>query len=231
MSKTLLTCALIGAAGLASAASAQDTLANWTFEVSIPSTAGPHMAEAGVNAAISAATGLHASGATAYSNPVGNGSNESFSSNNWQVGDYYQFTTSTVGYEALTITWDQTSSSTGPRDWSLAWSTDGSSFTPFLDYQVLQNGLAPNANWSSVTNQPAYTLGPQSLPGALENQATIYIRMVQRTNLSMGGVNPVATTGANRVDNVIIQGELVPAPGAAALIGLGGLLAARRRRA
>lgn len=38
-------------------------------------------------------------------------------------------------------------------------------------------------------------------------------------------------TGNNRLDNVTINGTLVPAPGAFALLGLGGLAAARRRRA
>lgn len=229
MSKMKLTCALIGAAGLASAAHAQDTLANWTYEVSIPATAGPFAAEAGVFAGASMSSGAHVSASTVYSNPVGNGTAESFSSNFWAVGDYWQFTTSTVGYEALTLTWDQSSSNTGPRDFSLAWSTDGSTFTPFHDYSVLANA-APNPVWTSGTYQPMYTMGPLSLPSALENQATIYIRMVQRTSISANG-GTVATSGASRVDSVKIEGEYVPAPGAAALIGLGGLLAARRRRA
>lgn len=39
-----------------------------------------------------------------------------------------------------------------------------------------------------------------------------------------------STSGNNRLDNVTISGTLVPAPGTAALIGLGGLVATRRRR-
>lgn len=38
-------------------------------------------------------------------------------------------------------------------------------------------------------------------------------------------------TGNNRLDNVTITGNAVPTPGTAALLGLGGLVATRRRRA
>ena len=37
--------------------------------------------------------------------------------------------------------------------------------------------------------------------------------------------------GNNRLDNIVVAGALVPTPGAAALMGIGGLVAARRRRA
>jgi MYXO-CTERM domain-containing protein len=40
-----------------------------------------------------------------------------------------------------------------------------------------------------------------------------------------------SNTGNNRLDNVTISGTAVPAPGAFALLGLGGLIGARRRRA
>src|SRR5277367_2253104 len=90
-----------------------DTLADWTFETSLPTTAGPFTPESGLNMGTSQATGSHA-GAATYSSPSGNGSTRSFSSTTWAVGDYYQFTTSTVGYSAVQFQFDQTSSNTGP---------------------------------------------------------------------------------------------------------------------
>ena len=39
-----------------------------------------------------------------------------------------------------------------------------------------------------------------------------------------------SVNGNNRLDNVIISGNVIPAPGAMALLGLGGLVAVRRRR-
>ncbi len=78
--------AIAALATIAGSATAATTLAQWTFETSLPLTSGPHAAEGGVNAGPSSpASGFHTSGATAYSNPVGNGSAESFSSNNWTL--------------------------------------------------------------------------------------------------------------------------------------------------
>ena len=95
-------------------------LAVWTFETSLPATAGPHAAEGGINAgAGSPASGFHASASVVYSNPAGNGSAESFSSTFWSVGDYWQFSTSSVGYTDIHLAWDQASSNTGPRDFVL----------------------------------------------------------------------------------------------------------------
>ena len=62
---------------------------------------------------------------------VGNGSGKSFSSNNWAVDDYYQFSTSTLGYTSISVSWDQTRSSTGPSQFKIAYSTDGTTFTDF----------------------------------------------------------------------------------------------------
>lgn len=214
--------AVVAVAGLSAAAHA-DLLAGWTFEVSIPTTAGPHAAESGSGSA----SGFHA-GATVYSNPAGNGSPESFSSTNWLVGDYYQFRTSTLGFHTITLTFDHTSSNTGPRDFDVQWSIDGATFFSMLSYMVLANGT-PNPAWNSTTSHPAYTNGPVGAPAALNNQASVWFRLVQTSTVSANG-GTVASAGTSRVDNVNIEGTRIPAPGAAALLGLAGLLAARRRR-
>jgi hypothetical protein len=204
------------AAGLCTAAHA-DILANWTFETSIPTTAGPHAAEGGTNAATSNATGFHIDPLVVYSNPAGNGSVESFSSNFWTSGDYYQFTTSTLGFQGITLQFDQNRSSTGPATFDVLYSTDGTNFFTLVDdYSILAQ------TWSSAL-PVASTFGPYAGPGALDNQSTVYFRLVSQVT--------TATAGTNRVDNVIISGTVIPAPGAATLMGLGVLVAARRRRA
>jgi len=203
---------------LSSAAHA-DVLANWTFETSVPTTAGPHVAEGGLNAPGSVATALHASASTVYSNPVGNGSLESFSSNFWAIGDYYQFSTSTIGFQNISIAWHQTRSSTGPTTFDLAWSTDGSSFTTLLnDYTV------PADTWSSMGVPLLSSMfGPVAGPAALDNQATIYFRLI-------ADVAPGGTSGTTRVDNIVINGEAVPAPACLALIATAGFIGIGRRR-
>ena len=220
---------LAAAAALVAFLPAQaDTLAQWTFETSVPTTAGPLSPEVGSGAA----SGFHA-GASTYSNPTGNGSVESFSSNNWLVGDYYQFSFSTLGFSGLTISFDQTSSGTGPRDFNLAYSTDGSSFTTFQSYVVLANA-APNPTWSSATYNAIYTLNfDLSAIAALDNQASVLIRLVDASTVSAAG-GVVASGGTNRIDNFIAMSSPVPEPGSLALLLAGtavvGFVARRQRR-
>ena len=206
---------MVAFSGQASAA----ILATWTFETSIPATAGPFSPEVGSGAGL----GLHASGAAVYSNPVGNGSAESFSSNTWAVGDYYQFSTATGGNSILNVTWDQVSSSTGPRDFSIAYSTDGTTFTSIAPYVVLVN-TGVNT-WSAGT--PILTTSYAASVSSI-SASTIYFRMTNTSTVSAGGAT-VAAGGTNRIDNVSIAG--VPEPATLGLAGMGllGFAAVRRR--
>jgi hypothetical protein len=135
----------------ATAAHASTVLTDWTFESTAPVTAGPIAADVGTGTAL----GHHASTST-YSSPSGNGSAHSFSSNAWSKDDYYQFSLSTLGSSGVSLSWDQTSSSTGPKDFELEYSTDGSSFTNSTALSPLVNGT-PNTAWTSSAYNGAYT--------------------------------------------------------------------------
>jgi MYXO-CTERM domain-containing protein len=227
--KTLMSAALVAA--IAAPQVRGDTLANWTFETSGPSltlnnsAASPMaIAEAGVFAGVSFANGLHASINTDWSSPAGNGSPESFSANEWSSGDYWQFQTSSAGYQGISIGWDQTRSSTGPATFDLQYSTDGTNFITILDdYTVLENSVANGGNWNATTSFPNYVFAPVAGPAALDDQATIWFRLSAQVAGSTTG-------GTNRVDNIIIEGTAIPTPGALALLGLAALTARRRRR-
>ncbi|MEW5967884.1 MAG: PEP-CTERM sorting domain-containing protein [Pseudomonadota bacterium] len=219
---------LLAATLFASANASADTLAQWTFETSAPTTAGTFAPEVGSGSAL----GFHASSSVVYSNPVGNGSGESFSSNYWSVGDYYQFQTSTVGYEDIVVSWDQASSNTGPRDFMLSYSTDGFSFANFAAYSVLANA-APNPTWTSSTSHPVYGLSfDLSSIAALDNQASVYFRLVDVSTVSANG-GTVATAGTNRVDNFTVMAAPVPEAETYAMmlagLGLVGFMARRRK--
>jgi hypothetical protein len=189
------------------------TIAGWTFETSIPLTAGPFAAEVGAGSA----SGLH-TGTSTYSSPAGNGSAHSFSSNTWTtVGDYYQFTTSSLGQSDIGISWDQTRSGTGPSAFEVQYTTDGSTYTaiPALLIPAVTVPAASPA-WNSTTADPTGTTSffrdLSSLSG-LSNNGTIGFRLVSTAT--------AAAAGTNRVDNFKILSD-VPEPCTAVLLGMVG---------
>ena len=215
-------------------ARASVVLANWTFEsytaTSTAATGPALLAEAGLGAGVAVATGVHASSSAVWSNPSGNGSVESFSVNNWAVGDYFQFRTSSLGYSGISLSWDHTGSSTGPSSFSLLYSTDsGSNFTQYATYSIVRapGSGQPNSyifsdgstgtSWTSAktATNTYYSLDFSSITG-LNSNSDIVFRI---SNLSSG----VASSGTSRVDNVIITASApVPEPSTGALLVLGG---------
>ena len=228
MKKLLASAAL---AALIVTPSFADTLAQWTFEssgLSGSTTYAPgagtattnFYAEGGLQAGTAAATGFH-TGAATYSSPAGNGSAKSLSVNTWAVGDYWQLQLSTTGYHGLSLSYDQTSSGTGPRDFALSYSLDGTSFTAIgSTYSVLANA-APNAPWNAVTSSSAYTMSYDlGSITALEDSPTVYFRITDVDTTSANG-GTVAAAGTDRIDNFSLFTTPVPEPSAAALCGLG----------
>jgi hypothetical protein len=200
------------------------TIAQWTFETTLPATSGPFSPEIGAGSA----SGSHV-GAATYSNPAGNGSSHSFSANTWAVGDSWLFQVNTLGFHNVGLSWDQTSSNTGPRDYNLDYSlNNGSTWTTVLSYSVTANA-APNPTWNATTYNGIYTFTP-SLGGAVDDQASVMFRLINTDTVSANG-GVVAATGTDRIDNVTVG--VVPEPTSLSLMGGFGLLAwalSRRRK-
>jgi len=207
--------------------------AQWTFEGSFASITGSSPTLSGLSPEVGTGTasGVHASTAT-WSSPAGNGSTHSFSVNTWAVGDYFQFQTSTLGLNNILVSFDQTSSGTGPRDFKLTYSTDGTTFSQFAsDYMVLANA-SPNPVWNATTASSIYSYSFNlSAVTALNNASAVYFRVVDDSTISANG-GTVATTGTDRLDNFTVQVVPVPEPNIAALAGFGvlGLILSRRSR-
>ena len=215
MKKTILL--LTGMALIAGFSTQAQIIADWTFETSQP-TAGPYSPEIGAGSII----GSH-SGTTAYTSPAGNGSSHSYSSVNWNVGDYYQIEVSTLGMDHIALSFAQTSSGTGPASFLVRYSTDGINFSTATAYTVLDNG-SPNAAWTSGTPVPAY-VNTYNLSGltsqASDNDATLYLRFVDYSNATdAAGTAAVGAGGTDRMDNIIVAE--IPEPSMLALFGVGG---------
>jgi len=227
MTKQFLMASVVGLAVSTSASAA--IVAGWTMTTAVPAaTTGTNYtygaADTGDAAAGTSLSAFHTLAATTWSSPAGNGSTYSLSSNNWSVGDYYQIAVSTTGFSDIYLSWDQTRSSTGPSNFDVQMSTDGTSFTTILaGYSVIQAGLAGTGTlaWSVANGvQTAFNTTVASIAGA-DNQATLYFRFVNNSTVAVGGTN--------RIDNIMVSSGPVPAPGAIALLGLAGLAARRRR--
>jgi hypothetical protein len=191
-------------------------IADWTFESSQPYTTGPFAPEQGSGSAL-------ASGVSSVSSPVGDGSAHSFSATHWVSGDYFQFTTSTLGYDDIVITFEARGSDTGPRNFKLTYSTDGISFTDIGTYALI------NDSWSSTVyhSASAYTFNLSSMDG-VNNDGSIYFRLVDTSAAAGGAINGgyVGTGGTSVVDDFTVSGvEAVPEPGESGAIAGAGLLA------
>jgi hypothetical protein len=138
-----------------------DTIADWTLQTSasmnalfarIAAGAGTSVTNIFADIGSGSASGLHASAATVWSSPAGNGSTNAFSSDHWAPRDYYQFAVSTTGFTNNTLASDQTGSGTRLIDFSLQYSFDGSSFSTFgSSFLVLSNGASANNEGRGIT--------------------------------------------------------------------------------
>ncbi len=232
LSSRLLAAALVAASSIVASASA-DLVVGWTIPTAFPVNPPPTgtsysvgAADQGANAFGSNLSSTHALATTAFTSPAGNGSQFAFSSNSWSIGDYYEARFSTLGFTDLQLSWDQARSSTGPSTFELIMSLDGgNTFSTVLSsYAVLQSGGggAPGT-WSTGTYNPLYTT-KVALDASAADQGDVILRF--RAISAAGG-----TSGSSRIDNVFVNGSLIPAPGAMAAFGLVGVLGIRRRRA
>ena len=170
---------------------------------------------------------------TSYTSPAGNGSAYAFSSNVWKAGDYYSATFITTGYSDISFSFDMTRSSTGPASWAIEMSVNGGAF------EVLNGSYSPivagatgsgTTSWSTnPANYQAAFASSLSLGAAAGDAATVTVRIRALVD-SVNSSNVYQPGGTARIDNVMVYGNAIPAPGAVALLGLAGLAARRRRR-
>lgn len=205
----------------------QTTLATWTFEgVTAASTAGSTLsistgsaiADIGSLTTGSAVSAFHAGSATVYSNPAGNGTAKSLSSNTWAVGDYYQFKVATTSYNDIAISWDQTGSNTGPAPFKVQYSTTAGGASGYADFSTY---IIPNNPATTPTAGGAFTWSPTtaiantsftadlSAITAVNNKSEVYFRLVCTGAVAIGATSTFGTGGTNRIDNFTVKSTTI----------------------
>ncbi|MFM7806948.1 MAG: PEP-CTERM sorting domain-containing protein [Planctomycetota bacterium] len=139
-----------------------------------------------------------------------------------------QFSGSTAGYDSITLAWNERHSNTSANTVAVFATTDGTNWSEVQVFTFTPQASGTGDTWyqRSVTLSATYA-----------NAANFGFRVLAAFNpggstysASKSG-STYATSGTLRFDDVTISGNLVPAPGAAALIGLAGLATSRRRKA
>lgn len=114
-------------------------------------------------------------------------------------------------FESVSLSYASRASGSGFGFSQHAWafSTDGVNFTSITSFTGMNAATVQVKNLGAVA--------------ALDHQATAFFR------LTVSGAT--ASNGHNRIDNLVVEGTYAatPAPGAAALVGLAGLMTRRRR--
>ncbi|MBQ9516800.1 MAG: CotH kinase family protein [Eubacterium sp.] len=115
-------------------------------------------------------------------------------------GGYWLIKTSTEGYTNITLNAEQLSSNKGPRDWGIAYSTDGVNYT-----------YVPESNAHTISNDASdstvETYNNFALPAACSNQDELYIKLFINGGETIDGNELVDMLKGNTgIENIEISG-------------------------
>ncbi len=141
---------------------------------------------------------------------LGTGGSGTFAknANGWQevagTDKYWQVRVNALGFESLVISSKQQGSNTGPRDFRIDYSLDGT------NWEVI-----PGSDITVGINFNSGTVSGLAIPAAASNQEEVFFRWIVTSNTNVNG-GEIASTGTNRIDDILVKGvalgEEVPAP-------------------
>ncbi|EPY10770.1 MULTISPECIES: fibronectin type III domain-containing protein [Paenibacillus] len=103
---------------------------------------------------------------------------------------------STKGLEQITVSSQQKSSSTGPRDFKLQISTDLAKWT-----DVEKGTLVLGTEYSSASS-----LNGIALPSGAADRERLYIRWVVNSDSKVSGSGSISDTGSSRIKDIVVHG-------------------------
>jgi hypothetical protein len=113
---------------------------------------------------------------------------------NDELSKYWQIEVSTLNYKNLKLSSKQRSSGTGPRDFIIEYSLDGSSWNDVAGGEII------------VTD--TFASKEVELPAECEGKSPLYLRWLMASNTSVVG-GTVGAAGTNRIDDIILTGILI----------------------
>lgn len=120
---------------------------------------------------------------------------------------YWLIETSSLGYTDLTLNLEQLSSNKGPRDWAVAYSTNGSTFT----YVASSNTRAISNDGADSTIE---TFNNLPLPSACDNQSRLYLKVFINGGETVEGDeldDPIEVTKGNTgINDIELSGIPMP---------------------
>ena len=125
----------------------------------------------------------------------------------------FRFSMTGMGNLAVSYAVQRTASGFTTQQWD--YSTDGTTWSSAATITGIQASFAAGAT-------PPNVVSSVSVASGLNNAATAYMRVTF--------TGATSATGNNRMDNFQFNADAIPAPGAIALLGVAGLVGARRRR-
>lgn len=144
-----------------------------------------------------------------FGEPFGGSLSIQGGTNNGNNGAYIEIAFDASLKEDLVFSFDARRTGTGFNDVSVA----------LFDGMTFLENVATGLNFNSSNFDITRSYDISTLDGISDARIRIILN------------GATAQTGNNRYDNFLIEGTKIPTPGSAALLALGGLVAARRRRA
>jgi hypothetical protein len=124
----------------------------------------------------------------------------------------------------VTLSFDQRNSATAAKDWAVIYTVNGS--TPTFGVAGTFTALTYQITTASVYQTVTAALGANASNASTVRVAIVAVQAGFSQYNATSSTSTYATTGTARIDNIIV----VPTPGAFALMGLGALVAGRRKR-
>ncbi|MFS0726920.1 5'-nucleotidase C-terminal domain-containing protein [Paenibacillus sp. 1P07SE] len=194
----LVVTAMLPAGLMRSASAAAETIASWTFAAG--HTGQTSIAAVGGNDANKEISTFRTSSERAMTySTTGN----TVYASGWNTPDqYWEIKVNTEGYTDLGLSFNSYGSSTAPRDFKLQYSLDGAGFAD-----------VPDGTLTHTSNTARFVF---ALPSETDNQAEVYIRWLNTSDVSISG-STVSPTGNSRMADIVLEGESAAGPRASAI--------------